>query len=107
MKKLLIGAWLVFALDLAILLLMVRVREHATAEFSDADREFAISVIWKFAAWLGAVGIVLVVAWWRDSRDRAVDRAGWRRVAAALGVDDGGAGDHRPQPAVAIGRPGW
>jgi hypothetical protein len=68
MKKLLIGAWLVFALDLAILLLMVRVREHATAEFSDADREFAISIIWKFALWLGAVNIVLVVAWWRESR---------------------------------------
>ena len=66
MKKLLIGAWIVIALDLAILLLMIR--ELATAELGDADREFAVSVIWKFAIWLGVVSIALVVAWWRDSR---------------------------------------
>lgn len=74
MKKLLIGAWIVFALDLVILLLMLWVRDVATAEFSDADREFAISLIWKFAIWLAAVNIVLVVGWWRESR-------GWLWVA--------------------------
>lgn len=66
MKKLLIGAWIVVALDLAILLLMIRAL--ATAEFGDADREFAVSVTWKFAIWFGAVIILLVVAWWRQSR---------------------------------------
>ncbi|MGE0258741.1 MAG: hypothetical protein AB7T18_08295 [Alphaproteobacteria bacterium] len=66
MKKLLIAAWIVIALDLAILVVMIRAL--TTAEFSDADREFAVSVTWKFAIWLGAVGIALVVAWWRGSR---------------------------------------
>jgi hypothetical protein len=68
MKKLLIGAWIIVALDLAILLLMVMVWDRATAEFSDADREFAVWVIWKFAIWVGAVTIALVVGWWRASR---------------------------------------
>ncbi len=66
MKKLLIGAWIVFALDLVILALMVR--ELATVEFSDVDPDFAVSVTWKFAIWVGAVNVALVAAWWRDSR---------------------------------------
>jgi hypothetical protein len=65
-KKLLIGAWIVFALDLVILALMVR--ELTTAEFSDVDPDFAVSVTWKFAIWVGAVNVALVAAWWRDSR---------------------------------------
>lgn len=64
--KLLAGAWIVVVLDFAILLLMIR--ELATAELSDADREFAVSVIWKFAIWLAAVNVTLLVAWWRGSR---------------------------------------
>jgi hypothetical protein len=66
MRRLVIGAWIVVALDLAILLLMIR--ELANAEFGEADREFAVSVTWQFAIWLGAVVIALVVAGWRDSR---------------------------------------
>ena len=66
MKKLLIGAWIVVALDLAILLAMLRAL--ATAEFSDADREFAVSVTWTVALWVGAVNLTLVIAWWRGSR---------------------------------------
>jgi hypothetical protein len=65
-KNLLITAWIVFALDLALLLLMVR--ELGTAEFSEADREFAVSVIWKFGLWICAVNLTLVIAWWRENR---------------------------------------
>jgi hypothetical protein len=27
-----------------------------------------VSVVWKFALWVSAVNIALVIAWWRDSR---------------------------------------
>ena len=66
MKKLLIAGWIVFALDLAILLLMVRAL--ATAEFSDDDRDYAVSVTWTFGLWVCAVNAALLVGWWRDSR---------------------------------------
>ena len=66
MNKLLVGAWTVFALDLAILLLMVR--ELVTAELSDADRDFATSVTWTFAFWLAIANATLVFGWWRGSR---------------------------------------
>ena len=66
MKKLLIAGWIVFALDLAILLLMVRAL--ATAEFSDDDRDYAVSVTWTFGLWVCAVNAVLLVGWWRGSR---------------------------------------
>ena len=55
-----------FALDLAILLLMIRAL--ATAEFSDDDRDFAVSLTWTFALWVGAVNAALLAGWWRDSR---------------------------------------
>ena len=76
MKKLLIAAWIVFALDLVILALMVR--ELGRAEFSEADRDFAVSIIWRFGIWMGAVNLVLVVGWWRESRT-------WLWVALAGG----------------------
>jgi hypothetical protein len=66
MKKLLIAAWVVFALDLALLLLMVR--ELTSAELAEADREHAVSVVWTFGLWLVAVNGALIVGWWRDSR---------------------------------------
>lgn len=66
MNKLLAGAWTVFALDLAILLLMLR--ELGAAELGDADRDFAISVTWTFAIWLGIVNAIIVFGWWRGSR---------------------------------------
>ena len=66
MKKLLIAGWIVFALDLAILLLMIRAL--GIAEFSDDDRDYAVSVIWTFGLWVCAVGAALLVGWWRDSR---------------------------------------
>jgi hypothetical protein len=65
MNKLLAGAWIVFVLDLAILLLMAR--ELLTAEFSEPDREFAMSVIWRFALWVCAVNLALILGWWRSS----------------------------------------
>jgi hypothetical protein len=65
-KKLLIAAWIVFALDLAILLLMLR--ELATAEIAEADREYAVSVTWTFGLWVCAVNAALLVGWWRASR---------------------------------------
>jgi len=65
-KKLLIAGWIVFALDLAILLLMVRAL--GIAEFSDDDRDYAVSVIWTFGLWVCAVNAALLVGWWRDSR---------------------------------------
>jgi hypothetical protein len=65
-KKLLISCWIVFALDLAILLLMVRAL--ATAEFSDDDRDYAVSVTWTVGLWVGAVNVALLAGWWRDSR---------------------------------------
>jgi hypothetical protein len=65
-KKLLIACWIVFVLDLAILLLMVR--ELATAEFVDIDRDDAVSMTWTLGLWLGAVGAALILGWWRDSR---------------------------------------
>ncbi|MGD9616131.1 MAG: hypothetical protein AB7H90_11625 [Alphaproteobacteria bacterium] len=76
MNKLLIGAWIVFALDFVILLLMIR--ELGTAELSEADREFAVSIIWRFAIWIGAVNLALLVGWWRESR-------AWLWVALAGG----------------------
>ena len=44
------------------------IRELANAELSEADREFAVSVTWQFAIWVGAVTAALVLSWWRGSR---------------------------------------
>ena len=66
MNKLLAGAWIVFALDLVILLVMVR--ELFTAEFGEVDRDFAVSVTWTFAVWLCVVNAILVFGWLRGSR---------------------------------------
>ena len=42
--------------------------ERASAELSDDDRDYAVSVTWTFGLWVCAVNAVLLVGWWRDSR---------------------------------------
>ena len=63
---LLIGAWIVFALDLVILLLMVR--ELAGTALPEEERGYATWATWMFALWLGVVNVTLVASWWRGSR---------------------------------------
>ena len=92
-KKLLIAGWIVVALDLAILLLMVRAL--ATAEFSDDDREFAVSVTWNSALWVCAVNRGAPRRLVARQPHGSVDCADRRRSAAVVGLDDGDPGDHR------------
>lgn len=69
MNRLLVAAWIVFALDLVVLVLMVW--QVAAGDFGDggeADRAYAMTVTIGMAVWLGFVNLVLVVSWWRDSR---------------------------------------
>ena len=107
MKKLLIAGWIVFALDLAILLLMIRAL--ASAELSDDDRDYAVSVTWTFGLWVCAVNAVLLVGLVARQPRNPVGRADRRRLAAVVGLDAGDPGDHRRgnRPAVAIARSGW
>ena len=93
MKKLLIAGWIVFALDLAILLLMVRAL--ATAELSDDDRDYAVSVTWTFGLWVCAVNAALLVGWWRDSRTVLWIALVGGGAAAVVGLDAGDRGDQR------------
>lgn len=69
MKKLLIGAWVVFALDLVVLGLMVR--EVLIGDFSgdaEVERAYAVTVTIGMAVWLCAINAILVVSWVRESR---------------------------------------
>ena len=70
MKKLLIGAWTVFVLDLVVLGLMVR--EVLVSDFGggdgEAERGFATTVTIGMAVWLCAINVILVVGWLRESR---------------------------------------
>jgi hypothetical protein len=64
-RKLLIGVWIVLALDLALLALMVQ--ELGKPELGADERDVAVSIIWRFAIWIGAVNAALVLGWWRES----------------------------------------
>lgn len=66
MRKLLIGVWIVLALDLALLALMVQ--ELGKPELAADERDIAMSIIWRFAVWVVAVNAALVIGWWRESR---------------------------------------
>lgn len=70
MKRLLVGAWIVFGLDLVLFGLMVRqsIGAFAAGEVDDEARVLATTVTAVAAVWLCLVNLVLVVGWWRDSR---------------------------------------
>jgi hypothetical protein len=69
MKKLLIGAWVVFAFDLVVLGLMVR--EVLIGDFggdAEAERAYAVTVTIGMAVWICVINAILVVSWLRESR---------------------------------------
>jgi hypothetical protein len=71
MKKLLIGAWVVFALDLVVLGLMVReimIADFGGAADAEAARAYAVTVTIGMAVWICAINAILVVSWLRESR---------------------------------------
>jgi hypothetical protein len=57
-----VAAGLVFALDLAVLALMV------AAEFGDPGGAPATGLTGVVGAWLAFAGIILALSWWRESR---------------------------------------
>ena len=66
MNKLLAGAWILFALDLVVLLLMAI--ELVVGNVPEADRDYAVAVTWGFTVWLCVVNAILIVGWWKESR---------------------------------------
>lgn len=81
MKKLLAGAWTVFALDLVLLGLMVRQvwGVDPGPGGSDEARALLTTLTAAAAVWLCVVNLVLVVGWWRDSR-------AWAWIALVCGA---------------------
>ena len=66
MNKLLAAAWLLFALDLVVLLLMAS--EVLVGNMPEAERGYAVAVTWGLTVWLCLVNAVLIVGWWKESR---------------------------------------
>lgn len=76
MNKLLAAAWILFALDLVVLLVMAS--EVLVGNVPEADRDYAVAVTWGLTVWLGLVNAILIIGWWRESR-----AALWVAVGAA------------------------
>ena len=70
MKKLLAGAWIVFALDLVIFALAVGQLWRGGFGSGDSEETLALANTLTVVAaiWLCLVNLILVVSWWRDSR---------------------------------------
>jgi hypothetical protein len=66
MKKLLVGAWILFALDLVVLAMMASEILHGNVP--EAERDYAVAVTWGLAIWLCLVNAILIVGWWKESR---------------------------------------
>jgi hypothetical protein len=66
MNKLLAAAWILFALDLVVLLLMAS--ELLVGNVPEPERDYAVAVTWGFAVWLCLVNAILIVGWWKESR---------------------------------------
>ena len=66
MNKLLAAAWILFALDLALLVLMAS--EMLVGNVPETERDYAAAVTWVLTVWLCLVNAVLLVGWWKDSR---------------------------------------
>jgi hypothetical protein len=66
MNKLLATAWILFALDLVVLLLMAS--EVLVGNVPEAERGYAVAVTWGLTVWLCLVNAILIVGWWKESR---------------------------------------
>jgi hypothetical protein len=65
-NKLLATAWILFALDLVVLLLMAS--EVLVGNVPEAERDYAVAVTWGLTIWLCLVNAILIVGWWKESR---------------------------------------
>ena len=66
MKKLLAAAWILFVLDLVVLLLMTR--EVVAGSLPEGERDYAVALTWGIAIWLCLVNAILIAGWWKESR---------------------------------------
>jgi hypothetical protein len=76
MNKLFAAAWILFALDLVVLVLMAG--EVLVGDVPEAERDYAVALTWGLTVWLCLVNASLIVGWWKESR-----AALWVTVGAA------------------------